>query len=387
MKKWDMTFYAEGMNLEKLIRAAGEHGIRITSVKRVNHKRIQAQTCEDNLAQLAVIADKGGWIITPGRRLGLGKLLENAVGRRMLCMAVAAIILCCILCTQVVWYVELEGAGTYRADLMMTLEEMGISAPMLRAKIDPASIRQALEWRYPRVAWFECGWRGMGFVVRAVEGVIPMDEDAAAGTCDIIAARAGIVERTVTKAGTPLVKAGDLVMPGQVLIKGEERTAEGEVRAVAARGNVYARVWDCATVSASLYETETQYSGRTQTVYQAVCPWFPLWHTEPSGYTCQDVHVRTLPLGGFFLPLTLRQETRMEASITQQARSIDELKTELEAGARQKLLEKAGGKESLVDNWVNWSIIDDEILLAEAICERVVDIAQQERDSGMTATE
>ena len=77
----------------------------------------------------------------------------------------------------------------------------------------------------------------------------------------------------------------------------------------------------------------------------------------------------------------------MEASITQQARSIDELKTELEAGACQELLEKAGGKESLVDNWVNWSIIDDEILLAEAICERVVDIAQQERDSGMTATE
>ena len=55
--------------------------------------------------------------------------------------------------------------------------------------------------------------------------------------------------------------------------------------------------------------------------------------------------------------------------------------------AISKLLQSAGAEESYVDIWVNWSIIDDEILLSEAIGERLMDIAQQESCSGMAATE
>ena len=93
---------------------------------------------------------------------------------------------------------------------------------------------------------------------------------------------------------------------------------------------------------------------------------------------CQaDVSRRTLPLGGFFLPLTCVWEKRYECEITKQNRANEEITAEASIAALRKLREIIGTNESLVDKWVNCSMIDHEVLLAVATGERLVDIAEQ----------
>ena len=86
---------------------------------------------------------------------------------------------------------------------------------------------------------------------------------------------------------------------------------------------------------------------------------------------------RTLPLGGFFLPLTCVWEKRYECEITKQNRANEEITAEASIAALRKLREIIGTNESLVDKWVNCSMIDHEVLLAVATGERLVDIAEQ----------
>ena len=387
MKSWYRSFTVEGLNLERFLRNAGSRGIQIRALHRRNPRSMTAQARESDLASLMELADQGGWRMTAGRRLGAGRLLDGIKKRWLLTAAVIVGFLLFIAGTQVMWAINIVDGGVYEADIRAAIAEMGLHVPQLRSTVDLNTLRNALEWRYPHIAWIECGWRGMVLDVRIVEGVLPLADGQEDGSCDVIAQRDGIVSRIVTRAGTPVVAIGEFVKKGQVLIKGEERTSGGLTRAVAARGSVHARVWEASSVRMALNETETIYTGQQQTAWTVRCPWFDLWQMPESGYEQEDTAVAEMPLGGFFFPLTLLTEVRMEAECSSNPRDMEQLKAEAAQAALMKLYEKTGGKESLVDNWVNWSIIEDEILLSVAYGERLMDIAQQERDSVMAAAE
>jgi len=386
MKRWLHTFTVEGLNLERFLRNVGESGIQIAAIRR-SGRCIRAAADEGDIRKIEEIALQGGWRFELGACQGAGQLLERGQRRWMLVAGIALTLLLMVLGTQVMWAIDVVDAGTYEADIRIAIDEMGIRAPMLRRRISLGALRDALEWRYPKIAWIECGWRGMVLQIRVVEGVPPDGREAVDGTCDVVASRDGIVSGIVTRAGTPAVKPGDLVRKGQVLIRGEERTSGGETKPVTAQGSVYARVWDAASVKMPVREVMTVYTGRQQQSLTIRTPWFDLWRMESSVFEQQDTAIREITLGGFFLPFVLHEETRMEADFHIENRDWETLKEDSGRAAMQKLCEIAGGKESLVDNWVNWSMIEDEILLSVAYGERLLDIAQQERDPVMAAAE
>lgn len=284
------------------------------------------------------------------------------------------------------WRIEIQNAGPYEADLRNFLYERGIAPPMMKSRVDIEQLRTDLCWRYPRVAWTECGWRGMTLVIRMVEGVMP-DDNTEEEPCDVIASRDGIICSIMTYAGTPQVKAGDIVHRGQILIKGEERTFDGGIKAAEASGVVMARVWDGAAVRIPTVDVETVYTGATDSTINMKGPWFDLWMESPSPYESYDTKRTQLPVSSLFIPFTLIREERFEAEYHRSLRNMDELLSDAESAALRKLHEKTGFDESLVDKWVNCSMIDDEILQAIAIGERLIDIAVQSPSTAMAAAE
>ena len=376
MKPWPYTFTAEGLNIERLIRQAGEMEITLQGLRRIGMRKISGMVSEDDLPRLMELAQSGGWRFESGKRRGAGKWLDTLKRRWMLAAGCLLAAICLGVASQLVWRIELIDAGIYEADLRGYLEVLEVRPLRWKRSFDLSAIRDSLEWRYPEVAWIECGFRGMTLTVTVVEGVASGEALTHLGSGDVVAARDGVVESIITLSGTPQVKAGQTVRAGQVLILGEERTSDGLVRPVSARGKVLARVWDGASVRMSTLERDTVYTGRQQEVFTVSCPWFDLWVAEPSGYEQQDVAIRTMPLGGLFLPFTLRFETRMEADASLRQRDPEQVKSEAALAAMRKLREKVGMDDVFLTNWVDYSIVDDENLLAVAIGERLVDIAR-----------
>lgn len=377
MRAWRQGFEAEGLNIERLIHQAGERGIIITGLKRLSRRKITGLAVEDELPLLQEIADRGGWKLTIGRRQGAGRMLENLRSRWLLAVCVAAAAGLVLASMQLVWRIEVRDAGRYEADIRGYLEAVDVRPLRLRKSIDPAALRDALEWRYPEIAWIECGWRGMTLSITVMEGVASGETLTYLGSGDVVAARDGVVDSVITVAGTPQVSAGDVVRKGDVLILGEERTSEGAIRPVSARGKVYARVWESAQVQMSLWEAETIPTGREQTVLIASTPWFDLWRATDSGFEEQDVAIKTLRLGGLFLPVELRQERRIEVDVHRRQRDLAELKAEAERAALRLLQEKIRIGDEFLTKWVDYSIVDDEILCADAYGELVTDIGEQ----------
>lgn len=378
-RPWPRSFIVEGLNLERLLRRAGEAGIPLSEVRRVKGRRLSGRVMEEDVPRLTALAEQGGWRIEIGSPLGLGHLAERLRRRWLTALLSALAVAALIAATQVMWRVEIENGGVYLADIRQFLDEQGIRAPAWKRTVDLAALRDALEWRYPRVAWFECGWRGMTLRVSVLTGVADGTPLTHAGVGDVVASRDGVVVSVVTKAGTAQVKAGDIVRAGQVLIRGEERTSEDALRPVSARGAVMARVWDGASVRMKTTEVNTRYTGREETIHQALLPWFPLCHLPPDSFEAQDVTVREMPLGGLFLPLTYREVIRREAEFTREQRNIAALKEEAAAAAMRRLRQKIGNHDVFVDKWVEYCMIEDEELEAVAIGERVIDIALRDR--------
>lgn len=379
MKTWQRRFTAEGLNLERLIRQAGEKGIALSGIRRLGSRKLRGQVDEADAAALQMLAEKGGWGFTLGMRLGLGRLadgLRRRIPLAVMCVLVLAAVICA---SRMMWQVSIQGAGVYEADLRAYLDEVGIRPVRWKSGVDPAALRDALEWRYPDVAWVEVGWRGMTLQVNVITGTAVGDTIDLSGQGDVVAARDGVISSVVTVAGTPMVKRGDVVRRGQVLISGEERTLGEAVRPVSARGVVMARVWDGASVRMSVSEQATVYTGRTQQAQTVRLPWFNLSPMEDSGFEQQDVSVREMPLGGLFWPTVIRTETRMEAAIRRQGRDLEAVKAEAGVAAMRLLRQKIGLDDDLVDKWVDYSMIDDEELVAVAIGERVIDIAQTQK--------
>lgn len=171
-----------------------------------------------------------------------------------------------------------------------------------------------------------------------------------------------------------MVKVGQTVRRGQVLIKGEERTADEGVRPVSARGEVKAYVWDAAAVRVSGKGMNTQYTGAVTEMLNVECPWFSLCRQREVPYASYDRTSHIIPLGGLFIPLTIRKDTCFETQMSPAVLEPEQIRAQASTLAMQKLREKIGLEDILIDKWVDMSTIDDGELQAVAYAKRIVDI-------------
>lgn len=378
MKGYRRRFKAEGLNLERLIQRAGSDGISLQRMRRKG-SILSGIVAEGDLVRLRTLAEQGGWRLQTGERIGMGRIEDLLCRRVWLVMGCLLTSMAVIIAAQMMWRIEVVDGGIYEADIRQYLSEKGMRSLQWKRQIDPAALRDELEWRYPQIAWVEVGWRGVTLQIRIAEGTSSGKTISISGACDVVALRDGIVTSVVTVAGTPQVTVGDIVRKGQVLIQGIERVGQEQMQSVAARGCVQARVWDAAAVTMSVWEIETVYTGRRFETATVTLPWFPLWKRDAADYEQEDVAIRLTPLGGIFLPAVIRQETHMEASVNLKKRDAEQIKGEAGVAALRKLRQKIGNDDDLVDKWVEFAMIESEQVYAVAYGERVIDIARQDR--------
>lgn len=374
-------FQAEGLHLEKLMRLAAERQIPLTRVRRKG-RRLTGCAPEAAMPQLQELAAHGGWALEVRGYAGWSRLREQVKRRWLVCVLCALAVAGVVTAMQLVWAVELVDAGPYEGDVRAFLQEQGIRPMMWRAQVEPAALRDALEWRYPRVAWVEVGWRGTVLHIRLVQGVAQGETVDWRGSRDVVASRDGVVVSVVPLAGTARCKPGDTVRKGQVLIAGEERDGAETMRPVAARGKVTARVWDGARVRMSTMERQTIYTGAVLERNCVQTPWFSLWPREESGFQQQDVEVTRIPLGGLFFPLWVQRERCLEAQVSAVSRPLEEVQGEAGLAALRKLRTQVGPGEVFIDKWVDYCMINSEILEAVATGERRVEIGVLQERGG-----
>lgn len=370
-------FTLTGLNLERFLNTLQKEGISLISARRVDRRTLRCICRSVDLETITAIAHGKGWRMEKVVSVGLGARLRRWLSRPGLVIgAVMAAVLLAV-AMRFVWVIRIVDAGPYQADIASYLAQEGYRRGMRKDETDAATLSLLLQRRYPDVAWFRVYVNNVTLVVECTQGV-PAPQLPDAQPCDLLAARDGVVQSVQVYGGTALVRPGDLVRRGQVLIRGEERGADGEMVPVAARGRVIARCWQEETVRVSMQETLSQETGQSEIRRQLCTPWFCWPDTlESPDYLTYHLYLTDTPVVGSFFPVWQRVAEYREVALTENTRPTAEARTEAGSAAMAQLRNALRGYR-IADTWVETRMGEDGYMYATASGEYLADLVLDE---------
>ena len=197
-----------------------------------------------------------------------------------------------------VWKVTVNG-NTLLTDreIVDALESYGIGVgsyipgiPVLRAQND-------FLLTYSDISSIAINVKGTHIQVEVLERTHAPEIDPNDGVCNLVAAEDGIVLSVDAAAGTVMVKPGDVVTEGQILVSAYTVDGRGIYRLHHARGSVKAQVYETCSFVIPLERTVKHYTGRVKkkTTLTLLGKDLDLFRTEESPYEGFDTTVEEVP--------------------------------------------------------------------------------------------
>ena len=316
----DITVQASCLMPEKLIERAVSQGARFAGLRLLDGRTLIAD-CD--AASAEILLDICRRFSIPTRvlsRRGVSGLYAWVRGRRTLIAGLAICAALCWLFLGRIWIIDAVFTGENAAagdasQLERAIERAGIH-PGLSRGLDAGVLAQSLLASEDGLSYVGARVQGIRLLVEAAPEVpAPPLYDVEAGR-DLVSGLDGIVVTAVARSGELCVKPGDAVRRGQLLIRGEERSAVDETRPIAALGEVVLRTWIEGAASLSPNVDRDVYTGRTS-ISDSLCLFaLRLPITEGEAFEEARVEARRMGVGGLYLPLALERLTRREVRHT-----------------------------------------------------------------------
>lgn len=268
----------KGPDLERLVNLAASRGVRLSDIHRVGPDVLYAQVSVGGFKALRPLARRLRCGVRIRRRAGVPFLVGALIRRKALTAGVFLFLAALYGLSSFVWFIQLVGAApAHRDEILSHLRRQGLRTGTPIAGLDRERMARELLSRYPYLTWAGIEVRGTLVRVEVVEKV--MVPAAEAAPRHLVARRDGLVTECLPLRGESLVKPGDTVVRGDVLISGvvpldpavpPEAAGvlirEGGLGYLRAEGTVRARVWYEAVGEAPLAGVAQVATGRRKTV-------------------------------------------------------------------------------------------------------------------------
>lgn len=217
---------------------------------------------------------------------------------------------------SMVWQVSVSGVDEEeQTAVLQAAHECGLYRGAWKNSLDDVTILQGkMLDKLPGFIWIGVQLEGGKVTLEGlpkVPNVTPGQE----APRNVVAAKPGVIRGVYATRGQSMVKAGQVVHPGQVLISGI--LGEG-AKQVPADGEVMAEVWYTSKVEVPLKVTQSALTGNTASRdYLVVGPWaIRVWGWEQPDYkgTFEQSEDEELNVGGLRMPVHLRRVTLYEAT-------------------------------------------------------------------------
>ena len=363
----NLTLELSGLNLERLLRAAGACGVRMKNVRRIDERTMRVVVPAAQKKRMAALCEKYGWQMAEIRAGGLLRLARGVKRRWTLGLSVLLSIFWVYLSSEMIWRVEIDGAGENAAEVRRCLEAENARVGRLKKRVSTDRLAAELALAVPGLSHAAARYEGSTLVVACQQAREGEHAGVDGKGRDIVAAREGIIIRISAESGTPQVKAGQAVREGQTLIAGQERTGGGETRACRAQGEIIARVFARGDARVSLNAVETVETGEVRRRVTVESPWHSRIVADAQDFDSQDVSVERQAVVGLYLPVWRRVETLARTVHKQEKRLLADARSQAQGAAEKiaKLSCPAGAE--ILDKWVDYSMIDDEFVYATVV--------------------
>lgn len=120
------------------------------------------------------------------------------------------------------WDIQIDGNYQYTDEIITDyLKTRQITWGVPKSRIDCEQLEAALRDDFPEISWSAARISGTRLLISVkenqVRSQIPQKEEA---PCNLVASKAGVITQIIVRQGKAMVKAGDAVEAGQILVSG-----------------------------------------------------------------------------------------------------------------------------------------------------------------------
>lgn len=241
--------------------------------------------------------------------------------------------------SQFVWSIGFEGNSRHTEDeLMKFLETLNVDEGIKKEKIDSDVIEKALRNEYFDITWASVEIKGTKLIVHIRENSsIETENYVSDEMCgNVVSSTQAVVTSIITRTGTPMVKAGQQVEKGDVLIEGRyeiygDDLAVIEERQVRADGDVIGQVTYNIDETIDKAYTKKEYTGNEYTLTECYANGMDfdmsLWFQKKK-YKLYDTYSRyeQIVIGdSFYLPVIVEKKVVKEYILGESVYSDEEV--------------------------------------------------------------
>jgi len=252
MRLWNyirgyVIIIVEGYFLEKFINICTHRQLRLWNVKWQKNSKVIMKLSINDFRMLKPIAKRTRCRVHLIKKRGLPFILNRYKSRKAFVIGSGICILTFFIISSFVWDVSVTGNNKVSTEVIMEkLCENGIKVGALKYSINPDNIVGNMMLQLNDLARISISLRGTKIQVVVNERVNPPDLINRNVPCDLVALKEGVVSSIVAKEGLEMVKIGDTVTKGQLLITGtieNMKIKDAQPLMVHSMGSVKARTW------------------------------------------------------------------------------------------------------------------------------------------------
>ena len=280
--------------------------------------------------------------------------LLNRYKKRKIFAIFLIIMLCAIyISSKYVWNVEILVKDNLNIEnISEDLESAGITKGILKSKIDTDKVINELRLKRDDIAWVGIDLKGTNIKVNIVKADNSPDIINNSDYCNIIATKAGIITKITAQNGTALVKVGDTIQKGDVLIAGYMEGKYTDTRYVHSLGEVQAKVWYEKTKEVKLKEEIHKETGKKENKYEiGFNNWKIKLYGKLSKFELYETSIEENNIKifkDFYLPISIKKLTNKEQVLENKELSLKEA-TDIGVGELSKQIEsEIVNKESII---------------------------------------
>ena len=250
------------------ITACAKSGLDISDIQRIDEITVKLSVLNRDTDEFDKIADKYGANYCVQYKKGFINTFTFINGRKFFVVGFLLFLLAIFINASFVRDITVNGNDTVsEQEVLDMLKDYGFKKGTLIYNLDKKQIQQAVMRDYKQFAWLWIHLEGNKAFITVKERTPKPDMVSPDDYSNCVASRDGVIVEIMPRTGRQIVKAGDVVKSGDLLISGMSETKNGEIRYVHADGIVKAKTWYSANGVYNHNRIDRHLTGRKNKLY------------------------------------------------------------------------------------------------------------------------
>jgi len=258
-----------GIGIERFLYISAKRGISLFYMGDITDEGIDVCIHISDFKSLRPIARKAGVSIRIVKKCGLPFYIKKYKRRYVLTAGFFLLFVFVFFSSFFVWSVQINSDdATIPEGLEDALFKTGVKIGAFKPSLPPEDdIKNIIIDNTDNIVWAWVYIKGTKAVLEYREGTPAPPLTDKSTVCDIVAVRDGLIMSITEKNGNAVVKKGDTVLAGDVLIEGLSASKQEKGVPVHAIGEVRAYTWHEKSRDYSLLEKKITTTGRKKSYY------------------------------------------------------------------------------------------------------------------------